>query len=246
MSYKVEFVTSATDIGQICLSLEKNLLYNKHSDEDISYFKKELKYYHPQISDDDIAKATLSDEGKRGLNETRGYYSYNLKQILALDLDNIDDLKDFGLVVVSLDDRIIGSVWLHFSDTYATMIGARSTIWYLLLRSIPDHNKYFDVPLQKLTELMIPFIINLCKERGKQYLYVEPLNNMARILTKNYGFVGKQITYDIQHLWGWNNNFSSRLTDTQIENEKRYSHEHNEEWSDDMANVILELYVKEL
>jgi hypothetical protein len=170
----------------------------------------------------------LSDAIMKGLRETYQYYENN-----SMYLDDAN--KSFGLVVAKKNDVVIGAIWLHFHDDYATFIGIRSTIPYLL-------EKLVDKTLQPLSSILIPYIVQEARNRNVKTLYCDPLLSMKYILPKYHGFALKKVDYDIHNLYGWGCDFVSNIDPEIILCEKKYAEERGETFDDSVTKMITNFY----
>lgn len=228
MSYTVEYVADKVAILAIVDRLALQLNWTQDKVLDI-FMPEAIELLGNKES---ITFPLLSSETVNGLRETSKYYQHNVR---CLDYPD----RDYGLVIAKKDDTIIGSIWLHFHSDYATFIGIRSTIPYLLARSV-------DKNLTPLSSLLIPWIIELARAKGLCILYCDPLLVMTKLLEKYYGFKSVLINHPVNHIWGWNSNFTGRLPPENIEIEKEYSAKIGEEWHDSMANTFCNFFVLSL
>ncbi|CAH6418157.1 Hypothetical protein HVR_LOCUS32 [uncultured virus] len=227
MSYVVSYISNKETILKILVSLKPQLQWSNGT---ISQFVPEtLQLLRSQNT---IKFPDLSREERSGLNETAKYYEHNQSK---LDEPN----RDFGLVVAKKDDTIIGTIWLHFHDDYATFIGIRATISYLLARRV-------DNTLKPLSSLLIPFIIEEARKHEVKRLYSDPLFNMQYLLTKYYKFRATSVSYNVKNMYGWGNDFNCRLSEKDIEIKKTYSEQIGERWNNSMVDVSATFYTLDL
>jgi len=226
--------TSETRIDSVTedkFGVKKTSVIN--NDRDTQLQKNNLECFLPEVNDilgyETNFLPNLDKETIRGLTETKQYYQHNVEH-----LDYSDG--DLGLVVAYKNNKVVATVWVHFNDDYATFIGIRGTIPYLLARNVERSLSQTERSLIPISKLLIPKVIEIARERGVKMLYTDPMKNMHRMLTEHYNFKEKLVDYDIKHLNGWDADFWCRMTEEQIASEKEYLATKGEEWDDSFAD----------
>ena len=145
--------------------------------------------------------------------EIHNYYVHNI--FVAREVQ-----APYFLLVFKYNNVPAGMIWLHLSDgsgaydsneeellkrfgrlippiqtDYATMIGIGTTVPYVLARLAGS--------LPRISEHLIPKVIQLAKSFKIKRLYVSPVERMRQILTTYYGFKPTPTKKELVHIMGW-------------------------------------------
>ena len=142
------------------------------------------------ISDSQI-EHTLQQIRERGVE----FYTAEPAREIVKRLEDVDyelnaNPEYFGIIVLRLRDVIIAYVSLVidpktklFGQKLGDFIGIRKTLAFHVLQQLhPEFNSV------KVSDYLIPGIINLAREHGAKYVTVNPLHKMRNILIQHFGF----------------------------------------------------------